>query len=133
MSGVGMMTALRRVRVWLGQALLVAFLLKALIPAGFMPEFSGGDAFKIVICTANGTKLVDADAESGDPSRPAPTHMGEPCTIGGLAAVLAPDALVTIVFQGELNAAVGPGPLAVVLPPARAGPAHSPRAPPFLV
>lgn len=43
--------------------LCAVFLLKALIPAGFMPDLSRDDAFTLVICTATGpqTVLVDKD------------------------------------------------------------------------
>ncbi len=131
-SGWGL-ASLRRVRVWLGHMLLVAFVLKALIPAGFMPDFSGqdGQSFKIVICTANGSKLVDAsdDGSGGAVAK----HTGDPCALGSLAALTAPDLLTTVAYTGRLSATRGDLRPAVVLPPVRAGPAHSPRAPPSLV
>lgn len=124
---------MRRVRVWLGHALLVAFVLKALIPAGFMPDFSGqdGQSFKIVICTANGSKLVDVDG--GGSGGPVAKHAGEPCSLGALAALAAPDFSTTPAYTAQLDASRAGLLIAVVLPPVRAGPAHSPRAPPSLV
>jgi hypothetical protein len=119
--------------VWLGHALLAAFVLKALIPAGFMPDFSGldGQSFKIVICTANGSKLVDAgdDGSGGTVAK----HAGDPCALATLAALAAPDVATSITYNGlpvSNRMAIAP---AAVLPPVRAGPAHSPRAPPSLV
>lgn len=132
----GVLTALRRVRVWLGHALLVAFVLKALIPAGYMPDFSGrdGQAFKIVICTANGTKLIDSDDFGDDTNNGSSAkHAGEPCALGGLAVSLLPGLSATVDLPRLLDTTIGGLELAVVLPPARAGPAHSPRAPPALV
>jgi hypothetical protein len=131
MGSVGLLSALRRVR--LGHALLVAFVLKALIPAGFMPDFSGqdGQSFKIVICTANGSKLVDAgdDGSGGTVAK----HSGDPCALATLAALAAPDVATSVTYNGLLAAVGGEIAPAAVLPPVRAGPAHSPRAPPSLV
>lgn len=132
----GVLTALRRVRVWLGHALLVAFVLRALIPAGFMPDFSGrdGQSFKIVICTSTGTKLIDSDDFGDDTNNGSSAkHMGDPCALGGLAVSLLPGLTATVDLPRVLDTTVGGLALAVVLPPARAGPAHSPRAPPSLV
>lgn len=136
MGKIGIISALRRSRAWLGQALIVAFVLKALIPAGFMPEFSksGDGSFKIVICTANGTKIISTDADGVPHGKTIAKHAGEPCAVGALAAFPLPDAvagLVPIRPVQEIAAAID---LAVVIPPARAGPAHAPRGPPsFLV
>ena len=134
MSGQGTISALRRVRVWLGHALLVAFVLKALIPAGFMPDFSGADGgpFKIVICTANGTKIVDADVDGTPHDGSVAKHMGEPCSLGSLAAFTPPDLLATVASPATDAASLAPLQLSVSLPPARAGPANGSRAPPFL-
>ncbi|MBA4130770.1 MAG: hypothetical protein C0519_05035 [Hyphomicrobium sp.] len=133
MGSVGFLSLLRRVRVWLGHALLAAFMLKALIPAGFMPDFSGqdGQSFKIVICTANGSKLVDAgdDGSGGSVAK----HAGEPCALNALAALAAPDVAASVLYHGLLDTARQEIAPAAVLPPVRAGPAHSPRAPPSLV
>ncbi|OYW54316.1 MAG: hypothetical protein B7Y80_10255 [Hyphomicrobium sp. 32-62-53] len=133
MGSAGSLASLRRVRVWLGHALLVAFVLKALIPAGFMPDFSGhdGQSFKIVICTANGSKLVDAGDDSSGGS--VTKHAGEPCALSALAALAAPDVATSVAYSGLLNSARQEIAPAAVLPPVRAGPAHSPRAPPSLV
>jgi len=133
MGSVGLLSALRRVRVWLGHALLVAFVLKALIPAGFMPDFSGqdGQSFKIVICTANGSKLVDVDGDGSGGT--VAKHAGDPCSLGALTALAAPDLSTTVAYAAQLNASRAGLLIAVVLPPVRAGPAHSPRAPPSLV
>jgi hypothetical protein len=134
MPGSGTISALRGVRVWLGHALLVAFVLKALIPAGFMPDFSGvdGGSFKIVICTASGTKTVDADLDGTPHDGSLAKHMGEPCALGSLAALTLPDLLATVASPVIETPSLAPLHLAVSLPPARAGPANGSRAPPFL-
>ncbi|MBK1782200.1 DUF2946 family protein [Advenella sp. WQ 585] len=50
----------------------LSFLCRALIPAGYMPDFSGAreGKFSITICTATGTNtiLVDANGELVEPS-----------------------------------------------------------------
>lgn len=124
---------MRGVRVWLGHALLFAFVLKALIPAGFMPEFSGpdGGSFKIVICTANGTKILDADADGTPHDGSLAKHMGEPCALGSLTALTLPDMLATVAGPTIATQSLLPFELAVSLPPARAGPANGSRAPPL--
>lgn len=47
---------------------LLIFGLKALIPAGFMPEFDADGKATLVVCTAQGTKLVEVDADILPPS-----------------------------------------------------------------
>jgi hypothetical protein len=134
MGCVGTIAALRRVRVWLGHALLVAFVLKALIPAGFMPDFSGrdGQSFKIVICTASGPKLVDANGSGDDHPEPLTKHAGEPCAVGALASLIAPELAAAAVVPAGVDAVASIPLMAFAVPPARAGPAHGPRAPPYL-
>jgi hypothetical protein len=134
MGSKGTIIALRRVRAWLGHAVLIAFVMKALIPAGFMPEFSAGESgpFKIVICTASGSKIIDTAGDHG-PSRTTVTkHLGEPCQLGAHPALVLPDAIASIAWaKGYDRPLIAPSVVAM-LPPARAGPAHSPRAPPIL-
>ena len=48
--------------------------LRALIPAGFMPDLAAahGGSFQLVMCTPDGLKAVTVDA-NGEPGGPAPT------------------------------------------------------------
>lgn len=122
-------------RGWLGHTLLIVFFLKALIPMGFMPELSSasGKAFKIVICTASGPKILTAGLDGTPEQKSVAKHMSDFCALGGVAAVTLPSVTSEISGARVGSAERRSFPLAVALPPARAGPAHSPRAPPFLV
>lgn len=64
----------RRVPQLLAVHLLVVMVaLRALIPAGFMPDFAAaqGGTFQLVLCTQAGLKIVTVDAK-GEPTDPAP-------------------------------------------------------------
>ncbi len=74
-------------RRWIAAILLVSFALRAIIPAGYMPDFgalSQGE-FKTVICHGGSTTVVTIDV----PAVPAKSsqHAHEPCAFSGLAAV----------------------------------------------
>lgn len=45
----------------------LAILMRAVIPAGYMPDLQSAKAFQMVICTADGAQTVDADG-AFDPS-----------------------------------------------------------------
>lgn len=133
MQTAGIISALRRGRVWLGHAFLVAFVLRALVPAGFMPEFTKSDgSFKIVICTANGSKVIDAGLDDNPHGGTVAKHMGDPCAMSGATALVLPDTAATFALPDLYPATVPAMGSPVTLPPARAGPAHAPRAPPTL-
>jgi hypothetical protein len=76
--------------------------LRALVPAGFMPDFtaSSDGALKIVLCTPAGLKVVDGGPD-GAPAGPhqAPATAGN-CAFGisssSLAALTAADAVVRL-------------------------------------
>jgi hypothetical protein len=133
MGNEGTIGYLRRVRAWLGHALALAVVLRALVPAGFMPVFDEpfGGGLKIVICTAHGTKLVSTDLDGSPDNKAVEKHTSEPCAFVSIAAFTPPDVITT------LAPAVQDDPVltihaAVTLPPARAGPANGSRAPPTL-
>lgn len=74
-------------RRWIAAILLVSFAFRAIIPAGYMPDFgalSEGE-FKTVICHGGSTTVVTIDV----PVVPAKSsqHAHEPCAFSGLAAV----------------------------------------------
>lgn len=126
--------ALSTLRGWTIRLLLVAFVLRALIPIGFMADFSNAanGVVKIVICSASGSKMLTLDADG----KPAPienvSQHDVPCAFSGLATLALPtlDAvqIVAPVFQNKVLAPH----LAVVLPPTRAGPVLGSRGPPQL-
>lgn len=129
----GTIASLRRVRVWLGHALVLAVVLRALVPAGFMPVFEDrdGGGLKIVICTAHGPKLVSTHEDGGPDNGALAKHTSEVCAFVPLAAFTPPDVAVTL--PPALRDAPVPTRFGTAtLPPARAGPANGSRAPPAL-
>ncbi|MEQ1651688.1 MAG: DUF2946 family protein [Hyphomicrobium sp.] len=126
--------ALSTLRGWIIRLLLTAFVLRALIPAGFMADFSNATngVVKIVICSASGSKMLMLDADG----KPAPienaSHHDAPCAFSGLATLaLATLDTVQIVAPVVKSKTIAPK-LAVALPPTRAGPVLGSRGPPQL-
>src|SRR6185437_15168443 len=72
-------------KTMVARLMLVVFLLRALIPQGFMPDFrAGGDGtFKLVICSASGFKSTTVDPETPhDNQKHQPAD--QPCAFAGL-------------------------------------------------
>lgn len=118
-------------RHWLSHLVLFVFVLRSLIPVGFMPDFSGASigAFRIVICTGFGQQTVDLDANGHKlPAKPGGSKH-QPCAFS-ISAV--PDLPLTAIaiIQSALATVITRGQIFEVLPPARAGPALGSRAPP---
>jgi len=86
-------------------ALLVILAARALIPAGYMPDFRSlsKGTLSVVICTGSGLKTVLLDQDG----KPLPTHdqsdRHHPCAFTGLAAVTATN-FVPFAFAQGLNA-----------------------------
>ena len=123
--------------IWRGRLIrlfLMAFVLRALIPAGFMPDFSTASSgvFKVVVCTASGNKTVTIDAAGKTVPGEQATHQDQPCAFTGIFAAALPvpetDALGAPEFAVSSNFPL----LAVTLPPSRAGPPLGSRGPPQL-
>lgn len=122
-------------RFWATQALLVAFILRALIPAGYMPDLAAARAgtFQIVICAAGGEHLIAVDADGNEVPDHSAAFAGEPCAFAGLAAMALHNLETLPATRVEYgDTALWPQ-LAVTMPPARAGPQLGSRAPPTLV
>ena len=122
---------------WVASLLLLAFALRALVPVGYMPDFAAAakGEYKVVICSAAGSKTISLDADglpaSQQPGDHAPAgHDDQPCAFTGIVAMADPE------FPGlKISAPVTA--LEIIaprrtaeLPPARAGPALGSRAPP---
>lgn len=72
--------------------LCIVFLLRGIVPAGYMPDFesakSGG--FKITLCTAEGPKQITLESHAlpdGKPDSGAKKH-ASPCAFAGVSAPL---------------------------------------------
>lgn len=123
--------------VWRGRLIrlfLMAFVLRALIPAGFMPDFSNASAgiFKVVVCTGYGSKTVTIDAAGKTmPGEQAP-HDDLPCAFTGIFAATLPVPEADALGAHEFAVSLIVPRLAVTLPPSRAGPPLGSRGPPQL-
>lgn len=124
-------------RRWLAHLLLLAFALRALIPAGYMPDFTvaAHGAFKVVICSAASSSPIQVDLLDGSGSPTDQTekhskHASDICAFTGIAAIALPDLQIEPLLLLEFAAIALTYPLAVTLPPVRAGPALGARAPP---
>lgn len=99
--------------VWL--LLAAALLLRAAVPAGWMPT-AGHDGVRIALCTGMGTEFLTLGAdghlhkEAPKPDSPKPNTLGDPCPFG-LASAQAAD-LPPIILLPEalarLDAVVSP-------------------------
>ena len=120
------------VRLWLCQVLTLCFVVRALIPAGYMPGFEGhaGAAAKLVICTAHGMKVITAPGDGADPER-SPEQGGADCAFAGLtplAGVTAPAPVAAPVHAPMTSIAF---PVIAPRSPVRpTGPTSGSRAPP---
>lgn len=114
-------------------AALFAVLIRALVPAGYMPDIKAG-GFQMVICTADGAQTADV-GHSYDPAGKTPASMsGKNCdfnltTVNAAAVVLANIVLVVLAFVAVISMAAQ----CVVLSCRRYYSVASPRAPPVSV
>lgn len=121
-----------RLRAGIAQILLLAFVLRALIPVGYMPDFKalskGG--FQIVICTANGSDPIFYRPD-GTKHRKEQSHADQPCAFSGINAVALPDLAIDAGPPESGGAAHFQVRLEAALPPTRAGPVLGSRGPPI--
>lgn len=131
----GMAAWLRGFAPWL---LLLALLVRGLIPGGFMPNINGDEGQGwLVICTASGMKTIDGHADglgSKDATGPVDTHQPGLCAFALMAAVAPLLLLVALLLPLLLSRRVGrvrradilPASLLLCRPPgARAPPAFA--------
>jgi hypothetical protein len=119
-------------RPWLLLFLLAALLLRAGAPPGWMPNPQGALGAPLVICTGDGSHLVQIDGH-GQPARPQSAQRHDLCAFAGHQAAPAPEiALVSgpATFVGLLPAQVAARASAASVLRRRE---QSPRAPPTLV
>ncbi|NOT72588.1 MAG: DUF2946 domain-containing protein [Hyphomicrobium sp.] len=119
---------------WVTRLLLLAFVGRALVPVGYMPDFSAASngVFKVVICSAMGAKTIALDGSGKQLPDQEDVKHNQPCAFTGMAAV-ALSALDAIPLEvKEFQTPTFTPRLAVELPPARAGPQLGSRGPPQL-
>ncbi len=118
---------------WCVGVALASVVLKSLIPAGFMPVFSSnvGDGLTLVICTANGAKVVSTDGHDEKPSKKG--HSDQPCVFSGIAQVALLEADARVIAPSSFSKPTTWILVAFSLPPVRAGPQLGTRGPPSLV
>jgi hypothetical protein len=132
-TGTKTRTPQLRKGVWIPALLLLAILLRGLVPVGWMPAV-GMDGPQLVICTTSGLVAAPAEmfAPGGDPAPPASVDHS-PCAFAGLGMPILPAvaAIVTACAQMILESAPPTGPPAAVdsarshiRPPAQAPPAQ---------
>lgn len=119
-------------RRWVAHLLLFAFVARALVPVGYMPDFSAASkgVFKVVICSATGAKAIAIDADGKQVPVQQGDHHDQPCAFTGMAAValLAVDVIPLAAPEFHVSTLIPR--LAVQLPPTRAGPQLGSRGPP---
>jgi len=86
----------------LGLALFAA-VIRSLIPQGFMPAVENG-AFSIVLCTANGLEVHDADGSPRSPLQDAMAAVHAPCAFAALATLAPPPAAPAVSQPAAIRA-----------------------------
>lgn len=126
----------RHASIW--RFVLLLFALRALVPAGFMPDFSAaqGGRFALAFCTANGpkTRVVDlvSSASKDDAAKSGSHGVAGECSFGVSAAPALPAiATVALPAAARVPAAHVSAPLLTASTPR--GPPLGSRAPPALL
>lgn len=117
-------------KAWIVAILAVSFVVRAIVPAGYMPDFAAlsHGVYKTVIC--HGGEIDSAGKLRSPQQNKSTPHAHQPCAFSGLAAVtlatlcIAPDK-PTFVQVASLNILIESS-----LPPARVGPILGSRGPP---
>lgn len=119
-------------RHWAARLLVVCLLLRALIPLGFMPDFSAAanGTFKVVICSATGAKTVTLGPDGNPVHNPAKSNAHDACPFGAAPLAAAPPSFGAVAQPVEFASAQTVRPYNDVIEVWRAGPALGSRAPP---
>ena len=117
-------------RTWIIAILAVSFAVRAIIPAGYMPDFSAlsRGVFKTVMCHGVESALADKQDQT-KPSKRTP-HAHQPCAFSGLAAVTLATLWVAPLKPSFIQVAKLNSLIENALPPARVGPLLGSRGPP---
>ena len=121
-------------RRWLGHLVLFAFVARALIPVGYMPDFAAvaNGVYSVVICTAYGSHPIALDANGHKlPGKPGASHH-QPCAFSAPITVADLPVEGIKIARRDFITEVASASIFDELPPVRAGPALGSRAPPQL-
>ena len=113
--------------------LLLALVVRAIVPAGYMPSFSAGSV-DLVLCSVDAGRLIEVDFGKSEPA--GGKHMADaPCAFAGLTGPLLADLriaalpfLFALILEPILGAAIADlttHRLAAPPPPALGPPAHA--------
>ncbi|MEQ1711265.1 MAG: DUF2946 family protein [Hyphomicrobium sp.] len=129
--GIGFKSRGGSVRQWAARVLVVLFALRALVPAGFMPDFAAArdGGVRLVICTAQGlaTITIPGDGEGHAPNRNGPQ---DNCPFGMMPVASNAPAPLVVTVAIALGAVETSFPDAAHPVPRRIGPALGSRGPP---
>ncbi len=119
---------------WLCHLLALCFVVRALIPPGYMPDMAAASKqpLKLVICTAQGLKTIAAPGRGAAPNGDRDSHDGADCAFATLSAV-AQMPLISGAVQPLQIAIPRTLPFAMIgprEPVRRSGPSFGSRAPP---
>jgi hypothetical protein len=117
-------------RIFLARAMMILFALRALVPAGVMPDLGalGGWQLNFVICTAHGDTEMPVAPDSGAPQK----LPGADCPFGmTLAKSLALPSLLVLELPSLAQSRFVPATAFAGLLPPPLGPPLGSRAPPL--
>lgn len=120
----------RHARLWAARLFVVCFALRALIPAGFMPDFSAikDGKISVVICTAQGNKTITVTLD-GKPGH-SPSNAHDVCPFAAApAAGSVPEVIQVRAAAPEANVRLFPSQTELVIV-RRVGPILGSRGPP---
>jgi hypothetical protein len=113
---------------------LAAMVLRALLPAGWMPATTGAHGATLVICTMTGPKRMTLpDAPSKNQQQQPPDHASGPCPFGVAAVAFAPPLPPAIPVPCAPAQYAAQTVLSMDVPSQERRIANSPRAPPSIV
>lgn len=117
-------------KAWIAAILVVSFAVRAIIPAGYMPDFAAlsHGVYKTVIC--HGVEITVADKQGHPQHNKGAPHAHQPCAFSGLAAVTLAALWIAPGKPSFIQAAKLDILIENTLPPERVGPVLGSRGPP---
>lgn len=114
---------------------LLAFAVRALVPAGYMPDLHSDKAFHMVICSIDGPVTIEVDSKFSPSSAPAKHVAKDKCEFASLThSPFAKTTMQSFVIVLKTAAIAAQGIVSDLVTPQRERYAQSqPRAPPVLI